>query len=140
MKQQPDVADRQLRDFADLLVTEIALKLQVDDFALVFRQVFDESEDFAGGFFLFEIRIETDFCVLKWRHASLSFPSIEGEVPANGKEPLRDVTAHFCGAFTAEAQKGLLNDFPRPFGVAKNPGGVPDQLVFVLSQGIDDPL
>jgi hypothetical protein len=140
MKQQADVADRQFCDFADLLVTEIALKLQVDDFTLVFRQVFDETEDFAGGLFLLEIRIATDFCVLKWRHASLSFPSIEGEVPANGKEPLRHVTAQFGGAFTAEAQEGLLNDFPRPFGVAKNPGRVPDQRVFMLIQGIDDPL
>src|SRR5436190_16116575 len=91
MDEKPDVAHRQLRDFADFLVAEIALKLQIDDFALVLGERIQHSKDLAGGLPLLQPRIDADVHVAEWCHPSLLLSRIEGEIAANGKQPRAEV-------------------------------------------------
>lgn len=140
MNQQTDVAHRQLRDLADFLVTEIALKLQIDHFALVLRQAFNHPEDFADGFPLFEIRIDADFGVFEWSHAGLPFARVKGEISANSEKPLGNVTGKFRRFFAAQPQERFLDNLSRQFRVSKYPGCVTNQCVFIEIQGINDPL
>jgi hypothetical protein len=93
--------------------------------------MFHEPEDFADRFLLFEIGVEADVGIVNWSHASLSLSSVEGEIAADGKKPLRNVSADFFAILAAQAQESLLNNFPGPFSVAKHPRGVPDQGVLV---------
>jgi hypothetical protein len=102
MKQEADIADRELRDLADFFVTEVALKFEVHDFTLILRQGFDESKNLTYRFALFELGINADIGLFEWSHPRLPFAHIEGEVPADGEKPLDEVPVDFRSLFPAQ--------------------------------------
>ena len=63
MDQESHIAYRQVGDFTDFLVTEIALELEIDDFALILRQGFYDLEYLADGSALVKVGRDRDFRV-----------------------------------------------------------------------------
>ena len=114
MKQEPDIADGEFRDFADLLITQVALELQVDDLPLILWQVFKQLEDLAYCFALFEAvmngGIDTGLNLFEWSHATLLFARVEGQIAADREQPLSEVIADARRLFPAEPKERFLND------------------------------
>jgi len=97
MKEKSNVADRELGDLADFLVAQVALELEMDDFALVARKRFDDFQNPAKRLprvmSFVEVAGHGNRIVLEagHLHASGLLSRIEREVPAHGEEPRRNV-------------------------------------------------
>src|SRR6188472_2584149 len=76
MNEKSDVGDRQLGDVADLLVAEIALEFQVDDFALILRQGLNHQENLAHHLFFFETGCDSDLHLSQRGHTRFLSPRI----------------------------------------------------------------
>jgi len=91
MKEKSNVADRELGDLADFLVAQVALELEMNDFALVARERLDDFQDpaerLARVMSFVEVAGHGDRIVLEagHLHAGGLLPRIEREVPAHGE-------------------------------------------------------
>lgn len=97
MEEKSNVADREPGDLADFLVAQVALELEVYDFALVARERLEglqhPSERLARVMPFVEVACHRDLVMLDGRHfhATRLLSRIERQVPAHGEQPRRDV-------------------------------------------------
>ena len=146
MKEKSNVADRELGDLADFLVAQVALELEMDDFALVARKRFDDFQNPAKRLprvmSFVEVAGHGNRIVLEagHLHASGLLSRIEREVPAHGEEPRRKVPLDPHRILPAQPQERLLHDIPRRVQVAEEPFRIADQRPLVELQRFDDPL
>ena len=144
MKKESNVADGECGDLADFLVTEVALELEVDHFALVGREllqgVVNPGEGLARVVPFVEVAGDRELLVVFYGgHASRLLPRIQREVPAHREQPRREMSFELRRIFPAQAQKGLLHDVPGRLQVAEEPLRVADQRPFVDLQRIGHP-
>lgn len=116
MKKESNVADGERGDLADFLVTEVALELEVDHFALVGREllqgVVNPGERLARVVSFVEVAGDRELLVVYGGHAGRLLPRIQREVPAYREQPRREMSFEPRRIFPAQAQKGLLHDVP----------------------------
>jgi len=139
MQKEPDIANGEPGDFTDFLVTEVALKLQVNDFALILGKGFDELEYLADCLPLLEPGCDGNFRISQGCHSSLLLARIEGQVPAHREQPLREMSVDTRRIFLAQPEEGFLYDFPGVLQVRQNPPCVAEQGTLVEFQGFYDP-
>src|SRR5262249_4726499 len=140
MNQETDIADGQSRNVADLLVAEVALKLQINDLALILRQCFHHPKHLSYRFLVFEQAARSRAVAwmsrrigfAQWRHAVLLLANVECEIATHGKQPLRKMVAEPVGFFLAQPEKGLLNDLTGSLDIAEDPRGIPHEVGLVL--------
>src|SRR3954468_22199453 len=132
MNDYAHVADRKLRDFADLLVAEIVLKFQLKHLLLPGREGAENPEEKTAGLFLFEAlgrrglvaRAPLEELLIEIRH-SLFFPAnVERSVAADGKKPFRRRVIELLPLLILQLHKSLLNDIAGPVAVPKDAGRV----------------
>ena len=116
MKKESNVADGERGDLADFLVTEVALELEVDHFALVGREllqcVVNPGERLARVVSFVEVAGNRELLVVYGGHAGRLLPRIQREVPAHREQPWREMAFELRRILPAQAQKGLLHDVP----------------------------
>ena len=143
MKKESNVADGECGDLADFLVTEVALELEVDDLALVGRELaqgaVNPGKCLARVLPFVEVAGDRKLLVVYGCHASRLLPRIEREVPAHREQPRREMSFEPRRIFPAQAQKGLLHDVPGRLQVAEEPFRVADQRPLVDFQRIGHP-
>ena len=144
MKKEANVADGERGDLADFLVTEVALELEVDHFALVGRKLLqggvNPGEGLARVVPFVEVARDRELIVVFYRcHATCLLPRIQREVPAHREQPRREMSFEPHRIFPAQAQKGLLHDVPGRLQVAEEPFRVADQRPLVDLQRIGHP-
>ncbi len=144
MKKESNVADGERGDLADFLVTEVALELEADHFALVGRQllqgVVNPGQCLARVVPFVEVAGDRELLVLDGRHARRLLPRIQRQVPAHREQPRREMSFELRRIFPAQAQKGLLHDVPGRLQVAEEPLRVADQRPLVDLQRIGHPV
>lgn len=130
MKKESDVAHGERGDLADFLVTEVALELEVDHFALVGREllqgVVNPGERLARVVPFVEVAGDWELLVVYGGHAGRLLPRIQCKVPAHREQPRREMSFELRRVFPAQPQKGLLHDVPGRFQVAEEPFRVAD--------------
>ena len=143
MKKESNVADGERGDLADFLVTEVALELEVDHFALVGRELrqgaVNPGQCLARVVPFVEVTGDRELLVIDGCQARRLLPRIQRKVPAHGKEPRREMSFEPRRIFPAQTQKGLLHDVPGRLQVAKEPFRVADQRPLVNLQRIGHP-
>ena len=144
MKKESNVADGERGDLADFLVTEVALELEVDHFALVGREllqgVVNPGKRLARVVPFVEVAGDRELLVVFYGgHASRLLPRIKREVAAHRKQPRRELGFDPCRIFPAQPQEGLLNDVPGRLQVAEEPFRVADQWPLVDVQCMGHP-
>lgn len=145
MEEKSNVADREFRDFADFLVAQVALELEVYDFTLVARQHLEDFQDpaerLARVVSFVEVACHGDLAVLEARRPDASgfLSRIEREVPAHGEQPGRDMPLDPRRILPAQPKERLLDDVPRRVQVAEEPFRIADQRPLVLLQRFDHP-
>lgn len=144
MKKESNVADGQRGDLADFLVTEVALELEVDHFALVGRKLLqgavNPGERLARVVPFVEVAGDRELLpVVYGGHASRLLPNIQREIPAHREQPRREASFELHAVFPAQPEKGLLHDVPGRLQVAEEPLRVADQRPFVDLQRIGHP-
>jgi len=143
MKKESNVADGERGDLADFLVTEVALELEVDHFALVGREllqgVVNPGECLPRVVSFVEVAGDRELLVVHGGHAGRLLPRIQRKVPAHREQPRREMAFELRRIFPAQAQKGLLHDVPRRLQVAEEPLRVADQRPLVELQRIGHP-
>ena len=144
MKKESDVADRKCGDLADFLVAQVALELEVHDFALVGRQRRDGVADPAGGRLrvvaFVEVGGDGELVRVDGCHANRLLPRIEREIPAHGEQPGREVAFDTFAILPAQPQERLLHDVARRLEVAQQAPRVADQRPLVTLQRLDHPI
>ena len=143
MDQKTDVADRQVGDTADFLVTEVAAELEREDFPLLNGKSFHQVEDLPKSFLLFEYGqrpragtwASVEVQIVQRAHPAFLAADVEGPVAAHREQPLRKVIPHSCRLLFAKTQVGVLNDLTGSLNVAKDSSGVPDERTFVPIEG-----
>jgi len=87
MKKESNVADGERGDLADFLVTEVALELEADHFALVGREllegVVNPGEGLARVVPFVEVAGDRELLVVDGCHANRFLPRVQREVPAH---------------------------------------------------------
>ena len=105
MEKKSDVADREPGDLTDFLVAQVALELEVHDFALIGREGRNRRVDPADGLSrvveFVEVRPNGELLAVEGCHASRLFPRIEREVPTHGEQPWREVAFNARPVFPA---------------------------------------
>ena len=143
MKKESNVADGERGDLADFLVTEVALELEVDHFALVGRKLLqgalNPGKRLARVVPFVEVAGDRKLLVIYGCHSSGLLPRIQREVPAHREQPRRETSFQLCRVFPAQAQKGLLDGVPGRLQVAEEPFRVADQRPLVDLQRIGYP-
>ena len=144
MKKEANVADGERGDLADFLVTEVALELEVDHFALIGREllqgVVNPGECLARVVPFVEVAGDRELIlVFDGCHASCLLPRIQREIPAHRKQPRREMSFELRRILSAQPQKGLLHDVPGRLQVAEDPFRVADQRPLVDLQRIGYP-
>ena len=131
MKKEANVADGERGDIADFLVTEVALELEVDHFALVRRKllhgVVNPGERLSRVVSFVEVAGDLELFVVYGCQARRLLPRIQREVPAHREQPRRETSFELRRVFPAQPQKGLLHDVPGRLQVAEEPLRVADQ-------------
>ena len=132
MKKESNIADGERGDLADFLVTEVALELEVDHFALVGRQllqaVVNPGEGLSRVVSFVEVAGDRELLVVfDGVHASRLLPRIQREVPAHREQPRREMSFKPRPVFPAQPQEGLLHDVTGRLQVAEEPLRVADQ-------------
>lgn len=146
MKEKSDVADRELGDLADFLVAQVALELEMDDFALVARKSFDDCQDPAERLSrvvsFVEVAGHGNRTVLEagQLHASRLLSLVERQVPAHREQPRRHMPVDPRRILPAQPQERLLHDIPGRVEVAQEPFRIADQRLLMELQRVDDPL
>ena len=96
MKKKAHIADRQRGDLADFLVGEVALKLQVDDLALVRRQVAKHAADpfqrLVCVVSFVEVVAHRDVVTVERSHSHGLSTRVQRQVPADGEQPRSDTS------------------------------------------------
>ena len=144
MKKESNVADGERGDLADFLVTEVALELEVDHFALVGRELLqggvNPGECLARVVSFVEVAGDRELLfVVDGGQASRFPPRIEREVAAYREQPWSEASFELRRFFPAQPQKGLLHDVPGRLQVAEEPLRVADQRPLVDLQRIGHP-
>ena len=131
MKKEANVADGERGDLADFFVTEVALELEVDHFALVCRKllhgVVNPGERLARVVSFVEVAGDRELLVIYRGQASRLLSRIQRKVPAHREQPRRETSFELRRVFPAQPQKGLLHDVPGRLQVAEEPFRVADQ-------------
>ena len=143
MKKESNVADGERGDLADFLVTEVALELEVDHFALVRRKllhgVVNPGECLARVVSFVEVAGNRELLVIDGGQAGRLLPRIQRKVAAYREQPGREPSFELPRVFPAQPQKGLLHDVPGRLQVAQEPLGVADQRPLVDFQRFGHP-
>lgn len=138
MEKESNIADGKRGDLADFLVTEVALELEVDHFALVGRQrlqhVVNSGERLPHVVPLVEVAGDGELMVVEGRHANRLLSRIQRQVAAHREEPRREMSVEPCRILPAQAKEGLLHDVAGRFQVAEEPLRVADQRPLVKPQ------
>ena len=144
MKKESNVADGERGNLADFLVTEVALELEVDHFALVGRELRDgvvnPGQRLPRVVPFVEVAGDRELLVIDGRQARRLLPRIQRKVAAHREQPRREMSFEPRRVFPAQTQKGLLHDVPGRFQVAEEPFRVADQRPLVNLQRIGHPV
>ena len=149
MKKESNVADGERGDLADFLVTEVALELEVDHFALVRREllqgVVNPGECLPRVVPFVEVAGDRELILVFYvghagGHAIRLLPRIQREIPAHREQPRRETSFEPRRIFPAQPQEGLLHDVPGRLQVVEDPLRVADQRPFVDLQRIGHPV
>lgn len=144
MKKEPHVARRERRDGGDFLVAQTTLKLEVDDFALIAGERFEDVEDSTKGPARVVLRVEVvddrHLGVRQRRRPRRLLTRVERQVPADREQPRREMSVHSLRVLAAQPEEGLLHDVPCRVRVAKQPLRVPDQRPLVAVERVNHPL
>ena len=108
MKKESNVADGERGNLADFLVTEVALELEVDHFALVGRKLLqgavNPGERLARVVPFVEVAGDRELLpVVYGGQASRLLPPIQREVPAHREQPRREMSFDPRRIFPAQA-------------------------------------
>ena len=107
MKKESNVADGERGDLADFLVTEVALELEVDHFALVGREllqgVVNPGERLARVVSFVEVAGNRELLVVDGGHAGRLLPRIQREVPAHREQPRGEMAFELRRILPAQA-------------------------------------
>ena len=144
MKKEANVTDGERGNLADFLVTEVALELEVDHFALVRRKllhgVVNPGECLSRVVFFVEVASDRELLgVFYGGHATCLLPRVQRKVPAHREQPRRETSFQLRRLFPAQAQKSFLNGVPGRLQVAEEPFRVADQRPLVNLQRIGNP-
>ena len=145
VEEKSNIADRELGDLADLLVAQVALELEVNDFALVAWEHLEDSQDAAERLAcvmsFVEVACHRQLVVLERRrlHATGFLSRVERKVPADSEQPRRNVPLNSHRILPAQAKKRLLHDVPRRLQVAEEPFRIANQRSLVELQRFDHP-
>lgn len=144
MKKEANVADGERGNLADFLVTEVALELEVDHFALVGRELLQSAvnpgQRLARVVSFVEVAGDRELLrVFHGGHARRLLSRIQRKVPAHREQPWRETSFQLRRVFPAQTQKGLLHGVPGRLQVAEEPFRVADQRPLVNLQRIGYP-
>lgn len=145
MEEKSNVADRELSDLADFPVAQVALKLEVDDFALVARQHLEDGQDsaerLARVMSFVEVAGHGNLAVLESGRPNASgfLSRIEREVPAHGEQPGRNMPLDPRRILPAQPKERLLYDITRRLQVAEKPFRIANQRPLVKLQRFGHP-
>ena len=107
MKKESNVADGERGDLADFLVTEVALELEADHFALVGRELLQRAVNpgkcLARVVPFVEVAGDRELLVIYGCHASRLLPRIQRQVPAHREQPRREMSFEPRRIFAAQA-------------------------------------
>ena len=116
VKKKAHVADGQRGDLADFLVREVALEFQVDNLALVRRQVAEDTADPFERLIrvvpLVEVVANRDVVTVKRSHSHGLSTRVQRQVPADGEQPRSDTPVELRWILATQAEKGFLHDVP----------------------------
>ena len=117
---------------------------EVDDLPLVPRERFEGvqnlTERLARVVSFIEVAGHGGLGALESGHPRGPFPGIEGEVPADREQPLRQMALDPPLILSAQPEERLLDDIPRGLQVAEQPLRITDQRLLVEVQRFSHPL
>jgi len=144
MKKEPHVARGECSDRRDFLVAQATLKLEVDDFTLITRERLENIEDATKGLAGVVLRVEVvddrNLDVFERCRARRLLACIQRQVPADGEQPRREMSADSRRILPAQPEEGLLHDVPCHLHVAEQPRRVSNQWPLMAVERVNHPL
>jgi len=132
VNEHADVADRELGDLGDLLVAEVVLKFELQNFLLPRRKSRDDAEEKSFRFLALDpfVRrgivafLSFENLVVEISHALFLSANVEGAIAANREEPLRRRGIGLPALVALQFDKRFLDYIAGSVAIAEDARGV----------------